>query len=438
MSSPVDFGAPMAFTGANITRLGDSDAVALFAGRSYSAVPTAPRTYLLPLLSSTTSGTEITVQNLGAFQIALVAVGGDTINDALFVFSLGAGQTANIESKGPEGASLPTWFVSAPAPTPGGSRLAINPTPTIGGTPFAPTYTAIFDEAIQVFDGGGFPTTFASTLPDISTASPGDQIGMLLIAGNPSTAITFSPVVTDQIIDPATGAPVGAPGVPLVLPAGTYASPVWLVWEAVQSAGGPASPQWQYIGDRASGSAAGRLDEVLAAGPNTNGQSLFLTQADLLGFDSRTSPLGTPASAPTFGTFGTDIQRGAYYREEVLASGSGIFVDLATPIFTRSGGGGIAGDIGNKIHVRITAARRQNTALFADNIMCVLEEIWNVNTSGTWTQLEVLVASSSAAANFQLAGVGDDLFLQMLRDVTSDFTAKYHVTYHASVGSHTA
>jgi len=158
----------------------------------------------------------------------------------------------------------------------------------------------------------------------------------------------------------------------------------------------------------------------------------------LLGFDSRTSPLVTPASAPTFGTFGTDIQRAEYYREEVLVSGTAVFVDLPTPIFTRSGGGGIAGDIGNKIHVRITAARRQNTALFADNIMCVLEEIWNVNTSGTWTQLEVLVASSSAAANFQLAGVGDDLFLQMLRDVTSDFTAKYHVTYHASVGSLTA
>jgi hypothetical protein len=315
----------------------------------------------------------------------------------------------------------------------GGSRLAFNPTPTIGGTPFASTYTALFDEAIAVSDGGGPPTTFVSTLPDISTASPGDQIGMLLVDGNPSKEITFSPVVTDQIIDPATGAPVGPAGTSLVLAAGAYASAVWLVWEAVQSAGGPASPQWQYIGDRAFASATPRLDEVLAAGPNTNGEGVFVTQGDLLGFDSRTSPLGTPAAAPTFGTFSSDIKAGDYYREEVVASGSAVFVDLPTPVFSRPGG-----DTGNTLHVRITAVRRENTGVFADNIMCVLEEIWSVGGSGTWAQDEVLVSSTSAAANFQLAGNGDDLFLQMLRDVTNGYTAKYRVTYHAALGSATA
>jgi hypothetical protein len=256
---------------------------------------------------------------------------------------------------------------------------------------------------------------------------------MLLVDGNPSKEITFSPVVTDQIIDPATGAPAGVAGVPLVIAAGTYASPVWLVWEAVQSAGGPASPQWQYIGDRAFASATPRLDEVLAAGPNTNGEGVFVTQGDLLGFDSRTSPLGTPAAAPTFGTFSSDIKAGDYYREEVVASGSAIFVDLPTPVFSRPGG-----DTGNTLHVRITAVRRENTGVFADNIMCVLEEIWSVGGSGTWAQDEVLVSSTSAAANFQLAGNGDDLFLQMLRDVTNGYTAKYRVTYHAALGSATA
>ena len=174
----------------------------------------------------------------------------------------------------------------------GGSRLAFNPTPTIGGTPFAATYTAIFDEAIEVLDGGGPPATFVSSLPDITTASPGDQIGMLLIDGNPSKAITFSPVVTDQIIDPSTGVPAGAPGVPLVLAAGTYASTVWLVWEAVQAAGGPTVPQWQYIGDRGGGGGGETYAQTLALGQDSGALGPYLNdpQRRVMGSDLASSP----------------------------------------------------------------------------------------------------------------------------------------------------
>ena len=212
----------------------------------------------------------------------------------------------------------------------GGSRLAFNPTPTIGGTPFASTYTAIFDEAIQVFDGGGPPSTFVSSLPDISTASPGDQIGMLLIAGNPTKEITFTPVGTDQIIDPATGAPAGAAGVPLVIAAGTYASPVWLVWEAVQSAGGPASPQWQYIGDRGASGGGETYAQTLALGQDSGARGPYLNtpQRRVMGSDLATSP-----SPGVFTSSGEGYQyEGSHVATMTAGSGEGAGTYILDPV----------------------------------------------------------------------------------------------------------
>ena len=212
----------------------------------------------------------------------------------------------------------------------GGSRLAFNPTPTIGGPPFASTYTALFDEAIAVSDGGGPPTTFVSTLPDISTASPGDQIGMLLVDGNPSKQITFSPVVTDQIIDPATGAPVGPAGTSLVLAAGAYASAVWLVWEAVQSAGGPTSPQWQYIGDRGVSGGGETYAQTLALGQDSGARGPYLNtpQRQVIGSDLSTSP-----SPGVFTSSGEGYQyEGSHIATMTAGSGEGVGTYILDPV----------------------------------------------------------------------------------------------------------
>lgn len=116
MTNSVGNGAPLAFSGVNITRLADADAVALLAGRSYSGTPTATRTYTLPALSTTTNGTQVTVQNNGAFQINLSGSGTDQINDAGApgVFALLSGQTAIMEAKILDGATAPTWFLASP------------------------------------------------------------------------------------------------------------------------------------------------------------------------------------------------------------------------------------------------------------------------------------------------------------------------------------
>ncbi len=116
MNSPVDNGAPMSFTGINVTRLADADAVALVVGRSYSGVPTAKRIYTLPPLSSTTNGAQLTVQNLGVAAIILAGSGVDPINDTGTpgLYSLFPGQTAIMESKIPDDATPATWFLASP------------------------------------------------------------------------------------------------------------------------------------------------------------------------------------------------------------------------------------------------------------------------------------------------------------------------------------
>lgn len=176
----------------------------------------------------------------------------------------------------------------------GGSRLAFNPTPTIGGPPSARTYTAILDEAITFGDGGGPPATFTWALPSIATASAGDQIGLLLTDGNPSFAITFQQTPADLINDPATGFNTGPPGTPLVIAAGTYASAVWLVWEAVQSAGFPSAATWTYIGDRGGGGGGGgeTYAQTLALGQDSGALGPYLNdpQRRVMGSDLAASP----------------------------------------------------------------------------------------------------------------------------------------------------
>jgi hypothetical protein len=201
----------------------------------------------------------------------------------------------------------------------GGSRLAINPTPTIGGPPTARTYTAILNEAITFGDGGGPPSTLVLTLPDIATASPGDQIGLLLTDGNPSFAITFQQTPADLINDPATGFNTGPPGTPLVIAAGTYASAVWLVWEAVQSAGFPSAATWTYIGDRGGGGGGETYAQTLALGQDSGALGPYLNdpQRRVMGSDL--------AASPSPGVFTSSLEGYQYEgsHEATLTAGSG-------------------------------------------------------------------------------------------------------------------
>ncbi len=306
----------------------------------------------------------------------------------------------------------------------GGGRLAFNPAPTIGGVPGAFTYTAILDEAITFTDFGAFPpNTFDVMLPDISTASAGQQIGVLFSGGNPNWTLSFVTTVTDSIVNPSTGA-TGPPGFPLSIPPGTYSDPVFLVFEAEQ-AGGPNPPTWQYVGDRvASAVSAARLDEVLVAGPNSNGSSAYFNLEDEVHHSFALTPLVDPAIVPP--RPGYSFQpHGKTTRSTTIASVDGsTFVDIGSRII---GAGGAPDGAGNYCIVRAWARRQEQTGAGGVTAIAVLEEIWLLSF-GVWGRVETLVASAQAGV-FRFNATGTDLFLQGLDDVTNNVSASAVIEY---------
>lgn len=306
----------------------------------------------------------------------------------------------------------------------GGSRLAFNPTPTIGGPPSARTYTAILDEAITFGDGGGPPATFTWALPSIATASAGDQIGLLLTDGNPSFAITFQQTPADLINDPATGFNTGPPGTPLVIAAGTYASAVWLVWEAVQSAGFPSAATWTYIGDRGGGGGGSRLDEVLVVGPNSNGSSAYVNLEDEVHHSFAATPLVDPTIVPPRPGYSFE-PHGKTTRSTTIASVDGsTFVDIGSRII---GAGGAPNGAGNYCIVKAWARRQEQTGSGGVTAIAVLEEIWSLNF-GVWGRVETLVASAQAGM-FRFNATGTDLFFQGIDDAANNVSASAVIEY---------
>jgi len=173
---------------------------------------------------------------------------------------------------------------------------------------------------------------------------------------------------------------------------------------------GPLVDLWLPEYNTGGGGGGGRWDEVLAAGPNTNGNDGFVNLEDWLFWDPyESTPLGDPTTEPSGRPLGlTDTFHGKGVRRATLFPIGGdppvpFHANIGAPIYTWSP----AADGANwKIHIRAVVSRKEETLSPAPTRIGVLEEVWEY-TFGVWTKVETIVKSADIGADIQF---GPDVF----------------------------
>lgn len=292
------------------------------------------------------------------------------------------------------------------------SRLVETPSPTFGtsGFPTTYTYTLAGDERIAFNDSGLFPgESLAVTLPAIAGLEDGQEVSLRLPFGNPVAAVTLTPDAADTIVDPATGLDVGPAGTALTFSVGTFSSGVTLTWQMVAET---PNGRWAFEYDNAgTGGGVGRLDEVLTAGPNTDGNDLFVQATDYIGFANQPAPLGDPSVAPGNDQFGGGVPGRNFLLSAVIAAGTGGVFQTVGVVQT---GTGAPNGANNSIYVRVIASRRVNSGTATTVVTATFDQIWELDF-GVWALVES-VSSSASAGSFRLIQSGADLVLQTTDD----------------------
>lgn len=168
----------------------------------------------------------------------------------------------------------------------------------------------------------------------------------------------------------------------------------------------------------------GRLDEVLVAGPNTNGNDTYVTLEDEVVFSTATAPLADPTVAPTGpGVFNFHPKAA---RSGVITPGAG-YLDIGSAIhdFAPQSGGG------STIWLRWVGDFKRLGPSGPIGI-AVVEEIWTYSFS-TWSRAETLVSSASGS-RFRFNGTGSEIFIQGMQDAVSTFSTKGVVEWSWIVG----
>jgi len=175
----------------------------------------------------------------------------------------------------------------------------------------------------------------------------------------------------------------------------------------------PITDAW-VIESNAFGAGGGRLDEVLAAGPNTDGKDTFVTLEDEVVFTTAASPLADPTAVPSGPGVSNFHPKAA--RSGVITPGGG-YLDIGSAIhdFAGQAGGG------SFIWMRWVGDFK-NQGVSGPIGIGVLEEIW-VYSFGTWSRSETLV-SSGGATRFRFNGTGSAIFVQGQQDAALTLSMK--------------
>jgi hypothetical protein len=175
----------------------------------------------------------------------------------------------------------------------------------------------------------------------------------------------------------------------------------------------PATDLWVFDEGAPGAGSAGRLDETLAAGPNTNGQSAYVSLEDQVVWTEAVPPLADPTVPPTGGgPGGSPNFHPKASRSGPVGPGAG-YVDVGSAIHTFTGF--TAGGPGNTIWMR--AVMQVKTAGPTGGVgLAVLEEIWSYDF-GTWSRVETLVSSLNASL-IRFNGTGASIFVQGRQDPT--------------------
>ena len=156
---------------------------------------------------------------------------------------------------------------------------------------------------------------------------------------------------------------------------------------------------------------AGRLDEVLALGPNTDGNNEYLMLEDEMVWTDEAAPLADPTvPPPSTSSFHKKASRSGF-----ITAGSG-YIDIGSAIHTFTGPA--ASGLGNTIWMRWTGQFKAIGPSGPVGI-AILEQVWSYDTN-VWSLVETLVSSASAGS-FRFNGTGASIFVQGLRDATFQF-----------------
>lgn len=174
--------------------------------------------------------------------------------------------------------------------------------------------------------------------------------------------------------------------------------PVFSSWvlESVVTIGGGGGP-------------TGRWDESLSAGPNTNGQHRWQTVDDRLYWSSETDPLLDPTVPPVGGTalgFPSSNTGEKFSLRNTLPPGAAVFQPIGA-IFNAFG----ATTSGNFLRVNVVATSKPGVNI--PSAIYETTQIWEYS-AGVWIFVESLLASTTGAANFQIAASAGTLNIEAL------------------------
>lgn len=213
--------------------------------------------------------------------------------------------------------------------------------------------------------------------PAITAANFGRRVGVALPAGNPFTAIQWTPALADAFIDPTYN--LNGPGAPTVDSAATY-SPTLLVWQAVEDLAGPGVHGWAFEYASNLGGGGGDWASVLAAGNASGGTDAIMSGEDEIEWNP--PPTGGP------GPVGPPILRGwRTARRLAPISNGGTPVNIGGPLVD-------ALDLqqnGDFVLLRLQGFRRVQTGpslvSWAD---LVIERVYSVGAGGVLTVVNTI------------------------------------------------
>jgi hypothetical protein len=161
-----------------------------------------------------------------------------------------------------------------------------------------------------------------------------------------------------------------------------------------------------------------RWDESLAAGPNTNGNSGYVSLEDQIVWTSAAAPLADPTVPPPQVGLGPNPNfHPKASRSGAVAAGGG-YVALGSAIHTFTGI--TASGPGNTIWMRWVGQYKQATT--GPVRLAVLEEIWAYEF-GVWSKLETITASNWAN-RFRFQPSGASIFVEAIQDAVNNYNAR--------------
>ena len=277
---------------------------------------------------------------------------------------------------------------------------------TISGT--GGTLPAPFDLIVSLSDVG--PPILLTVTSAVQGGGPGTP--WTIIADIPAFALGPGPANFDlSIVDIS-----GGPGVVFARLFNAFST---VFGPPVPSQ--PVSDVWLLDTTFNAGAAGGsRWDEVLAAGPNTNGEDGYVILEDGLYWSTATSPLVDP-TVPPAGLFPPGLAFADINVHEKSARAGAVpsidgltWTTFGSAIFTA----GFSDDgPQNRIHIRAVMTRRLSSPGGVPNgtKIGVLEEIWTYSY-GAWGKDATIVSSAEIAGYLRIAASGPSIYVQAIDD----------------------